>query len=168
MHMIKILYVCLGNICRSPIGEGTMLELIAAKGLNDKIEVDSAGTADYHIGDLPDKRTRKNAESHGLTLTHKCRQLSIQDFSDFDYIVAMDQNNLADIQVLSLMAYGQHQAEETCFLLRKFDATQPNNQSVPDPYYGFEKDFEEVYQIVKRCNEAFLEWIILEKINFQV
>jgi protein-tyrosine-phosphatase len=157
---IKILYVCLGNICRSPIAEGTMQELINAKGLSAKISVDSAGTADYHIGSVPDRRTRANAEKKGIKLTHKCRQLSIQDFSDFDYIVPMDINNLADIQLLSLTAFGTHQSEESCFLLRKFDPKGKSTDSVPDPYYGTESDFENVFQIVKRSNEAFLDWLI--------
>ena len=157
---IKILYVCLGNICRSPIAEGTMQDLIQEKGLSDKISVDSAGTADYHIGSLPDKRTRANAEKNGITLTHKCRQISIQDFSEFDYIVAMDANNLADIQILSLTAFGVHQNDDAVFLMRKFDPVGPGNESVPDPYYGSTVDFENVFKIVQRSNEAFLDWII--------
>lgn len=158
--MVKILYVCLGNICRSPIAEGTMQALINQKGLADKIAVDSAGTADYHIGALPDHRTRENADQNGITLKHKCRQLSIQDFSDFNYIVAMDTNNLSDIQILSLTAFGTHQSEETVFLMRKFDPMGQETDSVPDPYYGTKTDFENVFQIVLRSNEAFLEWIL--------
>jgi protein-tyrosine-phosphatase len=158
--MLKILYVCLGNICRSPIAEGTMQALINQRGLNHKISVDSAGTADYHIGSLPDRRTRENAEKNGITLTHKCRQLNIQDFSDFDYIVSMDTNNLADIQILSLTAFGLHQSDETVFLMRKFDPFGKPKDSVPDPYYGTKTDFENVFQIVQRSNEAFLEWIL--------
>jgi protein-tyrosine phosphatase len=150
----------LGNICRSPIAEATMHALISERGLSKKIIVDSAGTADYHIGDLPDRRTRKNATEHGIILTNKCRQLSIQDFSDFDYIVAMDKNNLADIQTLSLMVFGVHQSEEKVFLLRKFDPRGNATDSVPDPYYGTEADFENVFQIVKRSNEKFLEWLL--------
>ncbi len=158
--MIRVLYVCLGNICRSPIAEGTMNELIKAKGLSNKISVDSAGTADYHIGDLPDRRTRQNADSHGITLTHKCRQLSIQDFSDFDYIVAMDQQNLDNINLLSLRAFGNYQLDENVFLLRKFENKNKDSLSVPDPYYGTLANFEEVFQIVNRCNTVFLDWLI--------
>ncbi|MES2796642.1 MAG: low molecular weight protein-tyrosine-phosphatase [Bacteroidota bacterium] len=163
---IKILYVCLGNICRSPIAEGTMEKLIKEKNLSNIISVDSAGTADYHIGNLPDRRTRQNAENHHLILTHKCRQIHIQDFLDFDYIVAMDSNNLADIQLLSLRAFGIHQSEESCFLLRKFDPEGNTKTSVPDPYYGDQSDFEEVFQIVNRSNEQFLDWLI-EKHHFK-
>jgi protein-tyrosine phosphatase len=158
--MLKILYVCLGNICRSPIAEGTMQQLISQKGLSDKIKVDSAGTMNYHIGALPDHRTRKNAEENGIVLSHKCRQLSMHDFSDFDYIVAMDQSNMDDINIMSLTAFGTIQPEENCFLLRKFDLENKGNLSVPDPYHGTKADFENVFNIVKRSNIAFLEWLI--------
>lgn len=164
--MLKILYVCLGNICRSPIAEGIMQKLISEKGLSNKISVDSAGTTDYHIGKLPDQRTRHNAENHGITLIHKCRQLSFQDFSDFNYIVAMDQNNLDNINLLSLRAFGNYQSEENVFLLRKFD-NEDNEKSVPDPYYGKKDDFEQVFQIVSRCNKVFLDWLA-ERHNFVV
>ncbi len=157
--MIKILYVCLGNICRSPIGEGTMRALVEKQGLTHKIFVDSAGTMNYHIGDQPDHRTRHNAESHGIVLNHKCRQLSIQDFSDFEFIIAMDQSNLEDINLLSLQAFGTHQPTDSCFLLRKFDPMGKETDSVPDPYYGTPADFENVFQIVNNSNMAFLEWI---------
>jgi protein-tyrosine phosphatase len=157
--MLKILYVCLGNICRSPIAEGTMRHLIEGKGLSAKIEVDSAGTMDYHIGAQPDHRTRTNAEAHGIFLTHKCRQFSIQDFSDFEYIVAMDQSNLEDINILSLTAFGTTQPAERCFLLRNFEL-EAEEKNVPDPYYGTKTDFEAVYQIVKKCNVVFLDWIV--------
>lgn len=160
--MISILYVCLGNICRSPIAEATMQELIEKRKLGHIIEVDSAGTANYHIGDLPDRRTRKNAESHGINLTHRCRQLEASDFRRFDYIVAMDQHNLDNINLLSLRVMGQYQPDSHCFLLRKFDPIPNQSPSVPDPYYGNTDDFEEVYQIVSRCNEAFLDWLINE------
>jgi protein-tyrosine phosphatase len=157
--MISILYVCLGNICRSPIAEGTMKALIEKEKLSHKIKVDSAGTADYHIGDPPDRRTRANAQSHGIALNHACRQLVASDFAEFDYIVAMDEQNLQNINLLSLRTFGKHQPEENCFLLRKFDP-QNGPISVPDPYYGTKDDFELVYQIVQRSNQAFLEHII--------
>jgi protein-tyrosine phosphatase len=157
--MIKILYVCLGNICRSPIAEGTMQKLIDDKGLTNHILVDSAGTASYHIGDLPDRRTRENANNNGIALTHRCRQISIDNFTEFDYIVAMDHNNLEDINVLSLTAFGTIDEDKT-FLLRKFDPEGFPTDSVPDPYYGTNTDFENVFQIVSRSNEAFLKWLM--------
>ena len=158
--MIKILYVCLGNICRSPISEATMREMILAKGLSQKFFVDSAGTMDYHIGKLPDQRTQKNAEKNGIIITHRCRQLSIPDFSAFDYIVAMDQSNLDDINLLSLSAFGKLPPNENIFLLRKFDPENSDDLGVPDPYNGTSDDFENVFKIVQRSNEKLLDWLI--------
>ena len=158
--MLRIVFVCLGNICRSPIAEGTFQALLEQQNLTKKITCDSAGTHNYHIGELPDHRTRKNAESHGINLTHHCRRLTGADFAKFDYVVAMDESNLENIQAISYRATGIHQPNEICFLLREFDPIETTNLSVPDPYYGDEKDFEEVYQIVNRCNEFFLDWLI--------
>jgi protein-tyrosine phosphatase len=157
---IRILFVCLGNICRSPIAEGTFRALVEQRKLSSKISCDSAGTHNYHIGDLPDHRTRKNAESHGITLTHHCRRLTGSDFAKFDYVVAMDESNLENIQAISYRATGIYQPDEVCFLLRQFDPIESNEASVPDPYYGDESDFENVFQIVNRCNERFLDWLV--------
>jgi protein-tyrosine phosphatase len=158
--MINILYVCLGNICRSPIAEGTMRQLVENQNLSAKIYVDSAGTAGYHIGSPPDSRTVKNAENNGLILQHSCRQLTVTDFGKYQYIVAMDQSNLANINSLSLRHYGYQQPEHSCFLLRSYDNPSQPAASVPDPYYGSAADFEAVYQIVHRCNQNFLDWLI--------
>jgi protein-tyrosine phosphatase len=160
--MLKILFVCTGNICRSPIAEETFRQQVKNRGLQREILCDSAATHNYHIGDLPDVRTRKNANNHGHTLTHKCRKLHGEDFSVFDYIVAMDKYNMENIQSISYRSIGIHQPEETCFLYRKFDknSSPTNILEVPDPYYGSEADFEEVYQIVSHCGEVFLDFLI--------
>ncbi len=159
--MLKILFVCTGNICRSPIAEETFRRAVKARDLQRVIQCDSAATHAYHIGDLPDPRTRKNAESHGLELTHHCRKLSGEDFSVFDYIVAMDNYNMENIQTISTRSTGIHQHEDICFLYRKFDPlAQGKRLEVPDPYYGNSEDFEEVYQIVNRCAETFLDYLI--------
>jgi protein-tyrosine phosphatase len=157
--MIQILFVCLGNICRSPISEATFRAAVQRRGLSQVISCDSAGTHEYHIGDLPDNRTRQNARQHGLELTHRCRSLQLSDFQTFDYIVAMDKSNLANIQAMSQQKLGHPQPEDRCFLLRKFDPEPGANLSVPDPFYGQAEDFEAVYQIVYRCNEAFLDFL---------
>lgn len=162
MKMLKILFVCTGNICRSPIAEETFRRAVKARGLQREIQCDSAATHAYHIGELPDKRTRKNAEMHGLSLTHRCRKLNGEDFSVFDYIVAMDDYNMENIQSISYRSSNIHQPEEVCFLYRRFDSETNGNKipEVPDPYYGEESDFENVYQIVSRCAEGFLDYLV--------
>ncbi|MES2518261.1 MAG: low molecular weight protein-tyrosine-phosphatase [Bacteroidota bacterium] len=166
--MLKILFVCTGNICRSPIAEETFRRAVKSRNLQREIQCDSAATHGYHIGELPDPRTRKNAKEHEIELTHKCRKLNGEDFSVFDYVVAMDNYNLENIQAISSRSTGIHQVEERCFLYRRFDNQISQNETipeVPDPYYGQTVDFEEVYQIVNRCAEGFLDFLV-EKSGF--
>ncbi|MEY4541415.1 MAG: hypothetical protein RLZZ306_3172 [Bacteroidota bacterium] len=163
--MLKILFVCTGNICRSPIAEETFRRAVKIRNLQREIQCDSAATHAYHIGSQPDKRACQNADSHGLTLNHKCRKLHGEDFSVFDYIVAMDNYNMENIQSISNRSLGISQPEETCFLYRRFDNSPLTPRGgtvleVPDPYYGETADFEEVYQIVSRCAEGFLDWLV--------
>ena len=165
--MIQVLFVCLGNICRSPIAEGVFNDLVRSKGLDKNIKCDSAGTAAYHTGSLPDKRMRRVASEHGISLTHCARQLSYEDFTNYDYILAMDTSNFENIRKESFRANGKDATEQQLLLYRMFDPKRGNEVIVPDPYYGEISDFEEVYAIVKRCGTSFLNFLT-EKHNLVV
>lgn len=149
--MVNVLFVCLGNICRSPLAEGVLLQMIREKGLENQIRVDSAGTSNYHIGDSPDPRTMKNARDNNIILTSKARQFSAEDFSSFDYILAMDHSNYHNI--LRLDPRQRHMNK--VMLLRQFDP-QDKGADVPDPYFGGEDGFEQVFEIVHRSVDHFL------------
>lgn len=150
--MIKILFVCLGNICRSPLAEGVFRNHINDKLLNNSVLCDSAGTAGYHIGALPDKRSIKIAADHGIELEHRGKKLSKEDFDHFDYIIAMDKTNYEDIIQLK----NNRITKAKVLLFRDFDPIEKGN--VPDPYYGTLNDFEEVYQICERTSDSLLNY----------
>jgi len=158
--MINVLFVCLGNICRSPIAEGIFRELVKKRGLQDQILCDSAGTAGYHIGQLPDQRTMKNAEKHDLKLTHRGRKLSVADLDFFDHIVVMDEANFKDVNDFYYKTKHKTPSADKLFLLRDHDPKTRGISEVPDPYYESEPFFEDVYQIVWRSNEALLDYLI--------
>ena len=156
--MIKVLFVCLGNICRSPMGEGLLIHLVKEEGLSDKISVDSAGTSGWHIGEPADRRMRQTAESHGIHLPSKSRQIRLSDFQEFDYILAMDSSNLRDLQDL------YHQVKKPkaqIFKMRYFDPQAPDSD-VPDPYYGGDLGFEEVYEMLDRATRGLMAHIRAE------
>ena len=139
--MQKVLMVCLGNICRSPLAEGIMLKLIKENNIN--MRVDSAGTSDYHIDEAPDKRTIANAANHNVDLkTLRARQFKASDFDKFDKIYVMDKSNMAN--VLALATNEEHKTKVDLLL----NASNPGmNLEVPDPYFGGEQGFEDVFQI---------------------
>lgn len=160
--MINVLFVCYGNICRSPVAEGVFRELVAESGLEKQISCDSAGTASFHIGQPADRRTRENALEHSLTLTHRARRLIGEDLALFDYFVAMDEANLEAIEKLNYRSTGLY-SNDTIFLLREFDPDVSDQPNVPDPYYEGPEVFEEVYQITLRCCRQLLMYLIKER-----
>ena len=157
--MPSVLFVCYGNICRSPVAEGVFRALVAEAGLSEQVTCDSAGTASFHLGQLPDRRTRQNALEHGLTLTHRARRMTGDDLAQFNYFVAMDETNLEAIEKLNYRSTGLH-TTDTIFLLREFDPVVSDEPNVPDPYYEGPDVFEEVYQIVLRCCRQLLTYLM--------
>lgn len=154
MSKIKVLMVCMGNICRSPLAHGHFEALVAAEGLSEWIRIDSAGTHAYHVGNPPDPRSQKTAQRHGLDLSQqRARQVKAADFDEFDYVIAMDQDNLA---ILHSQADEQQQQKIRLFLDY---APQLPEREVPDPYYGGADGFEHVYRLVDAASRGLLQAI---------
>jgi len=145
--VVRILFVCTGNICRSPTAEGVMRALVSAAGLADAIELDSAGTGGWHVGELPDARTCAAARRRGVELTHRARKVEPRDLDRFDWIIALDRDHLRDLQ--RLVGAG---TRARIALLRSFedDAELTDELDVPDPYYGDHDGFEEVLDLCER------------------
>ena len=150
---IGVLFVCLGNICRSPTAQGVFQRLVADAGLDDRIRVDSAGTHDYHPGKPPDPRSVRAARRRGYELSAlRARQVRAQDFADFDYLLAMDADNHEHL--LALCPAGR---EDRVRLFLSFGG-DPGVDSVPDPYYGpGEVGFEHVLDLVEAASAGLLE-----------
>ncbi len=155
--MIKVLFVCLGNICRSPLAEGIFKHQVEEKGLDDKVFIDSAGTSGWHVGDRPDPRSIDVASVHGIVLESYGRQAINQDFEIFDYIIAMDGENYADLKNLS---GSSKEGAAKLFLMRDFDDLG-KGQDVPDPYYGGDDGFTYVFDLLNRSCQNLLEMIIM-------
>jgi protein-tyrosine phosphatase len=150
---MRVLFVCLGNICRSPTAEGVMRTLVREAGLEDRIELDSAGTGSWHIGEAPDPRATEAARGRGIVLEGAARQVQASDFEAFDLIVAMDRQNLADLRHLA----PDESAREKVVLLRDLDpATAGQQLDVPDPYHGGARGFEHVLDLVRDACAALL------------
>jgi protein-tyrosine phosphatase len=160
---VRILFVCLGNICRSPTAEGVMRGLVADAGLDGEIEVESAGTAGYHVGDPPDPRSVAAAADRGVTLDSRARQVDEADFNGFDLLVAMDRSNYEELRALA----PDDGAAARVRMLREFDPEVDDlgrTADVPDPYYGGPGGFQEVLDIVERSCAALLEEIRSERV----
>jgi len=154
---IKVLFVCLGNICRSPLAEGAFQSLVDQRGLNHRFFVDSAGTNGFHDGESPDPRSIKEAAKNNIDIDHQVsRQIQRRDLSDFDYIIAMDRSNQHHI---ARMATG-HDIPGLSLMM---DELGGSGIDVPDPYYGGSDGFTQVWQMVHSACGALLERILSEQ-----
>ncbi|TVQ08987.1 MAG: low molecular weight phosphotyrosine protein phosphatase [Leptolyngbya sp. DLM2.Bin27] len=151
----RLLFVCLGNICRSPSAENIMNHLIQRRQLADQVMCDSAGTASYHVGSAPDRRMAQAAKAQGIELVGRARQFVAADFGRFDYILAMDRQNYRDI--VALDPTGQH--HDRVRLMCEFCRTHPD-QEVPDPYYGGVEGFNYVISLLQDACEGLLDHLL--------
>lgn len=151
---IRILFVCLGNICRSPAAEGVMRETVEERGATNRWEIDSAGTGGWHVGQLPDSRMRIHARQRGLNLTHRCRQVRESDFDNFDIIIGMDDSNVSDLRELAPTAEDAAKiVPMNVFLTRGC-----GYDHVPDPYYEGSEGFELVLDLLEDgCRNIYSE-----------
>lgn len=150
---IKVLFVCLGNICRSPMAEAIFREKVKKRNFESFFEIGSCGTANYHVGNNADPRTISTASKNGISMSHCVRQLTDEDLDYYDYILPMDHSNYENILRLS----ATHKAK--VFLIREFDP-QGKGKEVPDPYYGNATHFQEVYEILDRATGGLMEEIV--------
>lgn len=152
----SVLFVCLGNICRSPLAEGVFLRLVSDAGLADRFRIESAGTGAWHVGERPDARATMVAQQHGVVLGSRARKITDADVREFDYVIAMDRENLRNVQRM-VDAAG---SDAHVHLLREFDPlADGEGDEVPDPYYGGASGFENVYEMVQRSCEVLLDRI---------
>ena len=156
---MKILFVCTGNICRSPLAQAVFEKLVLERGLADHYQVESAGTTAYHVGDDADSRMRRTAAEHGVPFNHHSNQISRRDLDAYDLIAVMDRDNLAAVLRLA----GSRDAAGKTRLFREFDPQGHPDAQVPDPYYGGPDGFEEVFRIVERTGRALLDRLESER-----
>ena len=152
---MRILFVCMGNICRSPTAEGVMRRVLDEAGLAESVEVESAGTGGWHAGEPPDERATLAARRRGITLAGAARQVRAADFRDFDLLIAMDRGNLREL----LAVARDEEAAEKVRLLREFDPASSGDLDVPDPYYGGDRGFETVLDMVEAACRGLLDEI---------
>ncbi|MBI5663087.1 MAG: low molecular weight phosphotyrosine protein phosphatase [Ignavibacterium album] len=152
--MKKILFVCMGNICRSPAAEGVMKSLLNKNGIKDKVYVDSAGTIDYHTGEFPDPRMIEVASERGYELNHRARQITKSDLENFDYIITMDDQIYKSVNRLDSQKQYQHKIFKMTDFLSEMEADE-----IPDPYYGNKEDFEYSLDLIEDATKGLLNRI---------
>jgi protein-tyrosine phosphatase len=153
--LVRVCFVCLGNICRSPTAEATMRQLLELEQLTAEIEIDSAGTGDWHVGEPPDRRARTSAKRRGIELAGRARRVETKDFVRFDYLIAMDRANQRDL----LRMAPDDLAKAKIVLFRNYDPDAPRDADVPDPYYGEGDGFETVLDICEAASRGLLQHI---------
>ncbi|MEX0604183.1 MAG: low molecular weight protein-tyrosine-phosphatase [Marinobacter sp.] len=151
MDPVKVLFVCMGNICRSPTAEGVFRKLVVDSGLGERIQIDSCGTGDWHVGKAPDSRAIAASWSRSIDIKGlKARQVIAEDLSTFDYVLAMDYNNLAHLRAIQNQTGG---VEPELFLAYARNVIE---EEVPDPYYGGDDGFEHVLNLIEAASEGLL------------
>jgi protein-tyrosine phosphatase len=150
--MVKVCFVCLGNICRSPTAEALMRQLVGAENLEGRVVIDSAGTSGIHSGEPPDSRARRTAQQRGLVMEGAARKFRREDFARFDYVLAMDADNYSNLQDLASSA----EELDKLHLFRAFDPDSPAGAEVPDPYYGGPGGFDNVFDICEAACRGLL------------
>lgn len=153
----RILFVCMGNICRSPLAESIFRHLARERGVEDRFEIDSAGTSSYHVGDPPDPRSVSTALARGVTVSGASRSIDERDLREFDYVIVMDADNLAFVDRLHATVDGGARLHR----LREWDLTG-TALDVPDPYFGGTRGFDDVHDIVERSCAALLDHLLSE------
>ncbi|MFO7858205.1 MAG: low molecular weight protein-tyrosine-phosphatase [Ectothiorhodospiraceae bacterium] len=149
--LTRVLFVCTGNICRSPTAEGVFRQRLQELGLHDRVETDSVGTHGFHVGSAPDRRSQAAARQRGIDISDlRARQFTLSDFAYFDYILAMDQDNL---DILLAEAPAEHRAKVHLFM--DF-ARDPAVREVPDPYYGGDQGFERVFELIENATTGLI------------
>ncbi len=144
-NKIGVLFVCLGNICRSPAAEGVFRAIVEREGAQHRFDIDSAGTGSYHVGDLPDRRMRVHARNRGYELTHICRQADIEDFDRFDLIIGMDASNIRNLRSMAPSV----EATRKIRPMAEFFSPGAAYDHVPDPYYEGAEGFERVLDLLE-------------------
>ena len=152
----RLLFVCLGNICRSPAAEGIMQQLVDDRGLSDQFHIESAAIGPWHIGDLPDSRMRRCGNKHGYNFNSRAQQLDSSYFDRFDLIIGMDHENIRAISSKTRNEEDRRKIRLMADYLRH----HPSQTTIPDPYYGVERDFELVVELLEDACEGLLEAII--------
>ncbi len=160
MEKKKILFVCLGNICRSPAAEGIMRKKLQERGLSDQVFIDSAGILDYHEGELPDPRMRIHGSQRGYDLSSRSRPVTYNDFFDFDWIIGMDNRNIDSLKRLAPDDKSVRKIHQMTEFSRQFQEGY-----IPDPYYGGDEGFEHVLDLLEDACEGLIDFIFYDSAN---